>query len=125
MLKVGDETISFVNLIIATGSVPSGSPFEIEDGANVINSDGFLELKELPESAIIIGGGVIGLEFATVMANAGKEVTVIEAAPKVLPAMDKELAAVSKAVLENNIDAIYQKPEEDVTEIVIEDDENK
>jgi len=100
MLKVNDETISFVNLIIATGSVPSGSPFEIEDGANVINSDGFLELKELPESAVIIGGGVIGMEFATVMANAGKDVTVIEAATEVLPSMDKELAAVSKMALE-------------------------
>jgi len=100
MLKVNDEIISFVNLIIATGSVPSGSPFEIEDGANVINSDGFLELKELPESAVIIGGGVIGMEFATVMANAGKDVTVIEAATEVLPSMDKELAAVSKMALE-------------------------
>lgn len=100
MLKVGEETINFVNLIIATGSVPSGSPFEIENGANVINSDGFLELEELPESAVIIGGGVIGMEFATIMANAGKSVTVVEAANEVLPSMDTELAAVSKTVLE-------------------------
>lgn len=100
MLKVGDETVSFVNLIIATGSVPSGSPFEIEEGAKVIDSDGFLELKELPESAVIIGGGVIGMEFATVMANAGRSVTIVEAAPQVLPAMDSELAELSKSVLE-------------------------
>lgn len=99
-INVGDETISFVNLILATGSVPAGSPFEIEDGANVIDSDGFLELKELPDSAIIVGGGVIGMEFATILANAGKDVTIVEAAPQVLPAMDKDIASVSKSSLE-------------------------
>lgn len=109
MLKVGEETISFVNLIIATGSVPSGSPFEIADGANVINSDGFLSLEELPESAIIIGGGVIGMEFATIMANAGKEVTVVEAAPEVLPSMDAELAQLSKTVLQDAGVKFYTK----------------
>lgn len=99
-LKAGDETINFKNLILATGSVPSPNPFKVEEGSPLVNSDGFLQLKELPEKVLIVGGGVIGLEFATVLSEFGKEVIVVEATPGVLPNMDREIADFAKAGLE-------------------------
>ena len=99
-LKAGDETISFKNLIIATGSVPSPNPFKVEDGSPLVNSDGFLKLTELPDKVLIVGGGVIGLEFATILSEFGKDVMVVEATPGVLPNMDREVADFAKSGLE-------------------------
>ena len=99
-VKAGDETVTFKNLIIATGSVPAPNPFKVEEGAPLVNSDGFLELKKLPKKVLIVGGGVIGLEFATVLSEFESEVTVVEATPGVLPNMDREVADFAKSGLE-------------------------
>ncbi|MHB1629532.1 MAG: dihydrolipoyl dehydrogenase [Bacilli bacterium] len=78
--------------VIATGSRPrplSGLPF---DGARVISSDDALELWTLPKSILIIGGGVIGVEWASMFADFGVEVTVVEALPRILFQEDEEIA---------------------------------
>lgn len=99
-LLAGDEEIPFDNLIIATGSYPAPPPFPAGEGCPVLDSDGFLMLKEIPERVLIAGGGVIGIEFATILADLGKHVMVIEAMEQILPNMDAELAAFAQKVLE-------------------------
>jgi len=76
-----------------TGSVPSKvtHPPGI-DLPGVINSDGALSLDKLPKSILIIGGGVIGMEFAQVMKRMDVEVTVVEMMPQILPTEDEEIA---------------------------------
>lgn len=86
-------------VIIATGSVPALIPIEGIDLPGVLTSDGVFALEEMPESLVIIGGGVIGVEFATVYANLGAKVTIIEAMPKVLDMLDKEISQNLKMIL--------------------------
>lgn len=90
LIRIGDDTISGSQIIIATGSRPSTLPVP---GANVaITSDDFLQLEKLPESMVVIGGGVIGLEFAYIANSFGTEVTVIEYCKEILPFFDAEIA---------------------------------
>ena len=77
-------------IIIATGSKPITLP--IEGAELMLDSDAFLQLDTLPESLTVIGGGVIGLEFASVAAAYGCKVTVVERCREILPGMDAEVA---------------------------------
>ena len=80
--------------VLAAGSVPRTIPgFEI-DGRTVLTSDELLMLDSLPESAVVIGGGAIGCEFASMMADLGTQVTILEALPKILPGCDADIATV-------------------------------
>jgi dihydrolipoamide dehydrogenase len=79
-------------IIIATGSVPSSILVEGIDGSNVINSDDALEMDSLPESLVIIGGGVIGLEFAQIFKRMNVAVSVVEIMPQLLPTEDSDIA---------------------------------
>ncbi len=97
--KVEDKEYSAKNIILATGSEPSRVPIPGADKAGVMNSDGVLELTKLPESAVIIGGGVIGIEFATLMSAFGKKVTVVEMLPRILNEMDEDASATMKKLL--------------------------
>ena len=87
------------SVIIATGSVPSRPPFPGIDLPGVINSDGLLEIEKIPESMVIIGGGVIGMEFASIFSAFGTEVTVIEFMPRILPLVDKDIVTRLAATL--------------------------
>ena len=79
-------------ILIATGAEPSRPPIPGLDSEGVLTSDELLEkLESLPSSIVIIGGGVIGVEFATFFSDLGCEVTVIEALDRLLPNMDREL----------------------------------
>lgn len=78
-------------IIVATGSAPA-LPASIEGAANALTSDGLLELRELPASMVIVGGGVVGLEFASVFSAFGTDVTVVEFCPEILPGFDAEIA---------------------------------
>jgi dihydrolipoamide dehydrogenase len=81
-------------VVLATGSVPRSLPgFELE-GERIMSSDQFLDLSRLPSSAAVIGGGAIGCEFASLMADLGTQVTLLEALPKLLPGCDSEVVAV-------------------------------
>ncbi len=92
-ITASDEEYEAKNLIIATGSVPSIPPVKGSDGSGVYTSDDLLlnSGKEL-KSIVIIGGGVIGCECASIYLNLGCKVTIIEATEHILPPMDKEIA---------------------------------
>lgn len=99
-LIVGDKEVEFEHLIVATGSYPAPPPFKAEEGCPLVDSDGFLSLEVLPERVVIVGGGVIGIEFATILADIGKKVTIVEAQERILPGMDAELASFTQVELE-------------------------
>jgi len=90
----GDVQITGTNLILAAGSVPRTIPgFEV-DGTSIVTSDELLSLQTLPARAAVIGGGAIGIEFASMMADLGTQVTVLEAMPKIIPGVDPDAARV-------------------------------
>lgn len=89
------------NVIIATGSKPRSLKGLEIDGEVVITSDEALDLKQLPKSMIIVGGGVIGIEWASMLADFGVEVTVIEYADRILPTEDKEISKEMERLLSN------------------------
>lgn len=89
-VEVEGQRISARNILIATGSVPSRIPgFE---GEKVWTSDELLAAKACPKALTILGGGVIGVEFASVFAAFGVQVTLIEMMPHILPAMEADIA---------------------------------
>lgn len=89
-VRVDDALYTAPRIIVATGSAPAALP--VVGAGHALTSDGFLALDTLPPSAGIIGGGVIGLEFASILRSFGVDVTVIEAAPEILPQFDAEIA---------------------------------
>ncbi|MFC4404269.1 dihydrolipoyl dehydrogenase [Gracilibacillus xinjiangensis] len=80
------------NVIIATGSSPKTLPGITIDGELVITSDHALSMNKLPSSIVILGGGVIGIEWASFYQSVGVDVTLIEASDQILPNMDKDIA---------------------------------
>lgn len=94
------ETVVPANLIIATGSLPRTLPGLVPDGKHVLSSDEALVLEELPGSMIIVGGGVIGVEWASLLSDFGVEVTIVETADQLLPAEDEDVARELRKQLE-------------------------
>ncbi len=82
------------SVILASGSVPRTIPGFDVDGKLVLTSDEVLALDRLPASAVVIGGGAIGCEFASMMSDLGTQVTVLEALPKMLPGCDSDVVDV-------------------------------
>lgn len=78
-------------IVVATGANPSRPPISGIDSPEVWTSDELLAASDLPESAVVVGGGVIGVEFATLLAALGKKVTILEALSEILPGVDPEL----------------------------------
>src|SRR5438132_9722258 len=90
-VTVGDQSLTGKNIVIATGSAVSRIPLK---GAELtIDSDRILELREVPRRLAVIGGGVVGMEFAAMFAALGSKVTVLEMLPQVLPMVDSDLVA--------------------------------
>lgn len=89
--EAGIEKITAENIVLATGSIPSRVPIPGADLPGVVTSDELLSETALPERLVIIGGGVIGLEFASIYQAFGAEVTVIEMLPSLLPNIDDEI----------------------------------
>jgi dihydrolipoamide dehydrogenase len=81
------------DIVIATGSRPAVLPGFEPDGRAVVDSNGMLKIIEIPKRLVVIGAGAIGLEFATIFARLGSEVTVLELMEQVLPGMDHEVAS--------------------------------
>ena len=98
----GEHTIEFENAIIATGSAPADLPFAKADGETIINSNHALELNKLPESVVVIGGGVVGCEFAQAFARLGSKVTIVEMLPDLIANMEKEQSEILKRVLKRD-----------------------
>lgn len=101
------ETVVSKNLIIATGSRPRVLPGLEADGQLILNSDHALQLESLPESMLIVGGGVIGMEWASMLNDFGVKITVVEAASQILPAEDQEVARELRKLLEQRGVTIY------------------
>jgi glutathione reductase (NADPH) len=91
IIRVGDRRLEANHIVIATGSKPR--PLPIPGAELMITSDEMLSERELSASVIFVGGGVIALEFGHVYARAGSEVTILEALPQLLPAMDADAVA--------------------------------
>ncbi|HEV3478575.1 MAG TPA: dihydrolipoyl dehydrogenase [Gaiellaceae bacterium] len=89
----GGEDVTFKHAIIATGSYPIRPPIEGLDSPRCVDSTGLLEQTELPKRLVILGGGIIGCEFASIFRRFGSEVTIIEMLPKLIPMEDDDAAA--------------------------------
>jgi dihydrolipoamide dehydrogenase len=88
----GKQKLECSSIIVATGSEPASIPGLERDGVHVLDSTDALELDKVPESLAIIGGGYIGLEFASIFSAFGTDVTVIEMLPQLLSGQDKEIS---------------------------------
>ncbi len=106
-LKAGEEEISGENIYINVGTRPSAPPIDGIDRIQWLDSAGLLELKELPEHLLIIGGGYIGVEFAQVFKRLGSRVTIIQRGPQLMPNEDRDVAESIKEVLERENVEIY------------------
>lgn len=96
-VTVNGEELTADNIIIATGSRPAA--LDIPGAELAADSDSFLAMTEMPQRVAIIGGGVIGLEFASMLAAFGREVTVIEYCREILPAFDCDIAKRLRTML--------------------------
>ena len=90
----GDVELHGTNVLLASGSVPRLIPGFEREGTRIITSDEVFELQALPRTAVVIGGGAIGCEFASMMSDLGTEVTILEALPKIMPGCDDDIVRV-------------------------------
>ncbi len=91
-VDVNGKTFEAANILIATGSSPVRPPIPGMDKDGVVDSTGILALEKAPESLVVIGGGVIGCEFACFYGSIGVPVTVIEMLPEICPMIDPDIA---------------------------------
>jgi len=90
-VTVGDRVLKAKNIILASGSYAKSLP-GLEIGGRIMTSDEALEIDYVPSSAIVLGGGVIGVEFASVWRSFGADVTIVEALPNLVPNEDESLS---------------------------------
>lgn len=109
-------------VLIATGSSPKSLPFIEFDHNHILSSDDILSLETLPENLGIIGGGVIGLEFASLMIDLGVNVTVIEASERILPTESTQIASSLKNELTNRGVVFHENIQLDKDSILNNDD---
>jgi dihydrolipoamide dehydrogenase len=113
----GGEDITFKSAIVATGSAPLRPPIDGIDSELCVDSTGLLAQTEVPRRIVILGGGIIGCEFASALQRFGSEVTIVEMLPKLIPLEDddasKELAKqFKKRGIELNLETQCDKVEE-------------
>ncbi|KLE35852.1 dihydrolipoyl dehydrogenase [Aurantiacibacter luteus] len=99
-VKVGEETVTAKNVVIATGSSVTPLPGVEVDNANfvVVDSTGALELPKVPEHMVVIGAGVIGLELGSVWRRLGAKVTCVEYLDEILPGMDDDIRKEARKI---------------------------
>ncbi len=106
----GDEGVQTVyarNIIIATGSVPRSLPGIEIDGQTILTNNEILSLPAQPKSLAVIGAGAVGVEFASMFASFGTEVTLIEMLPRILPVEDEEISdALAKSFKKRRIETL-------------------
>lgn len=94
VITCGEEEFEAKNLLLCTGSEVSIPPIKGVDSTDYITSREALELEEVPQSIVVVGGGVIGMEFAGLFNTLGSKVSVVEMAPEILPPVDSEISAM-------------------------------
>jgi dihydrolipoamide dehydrogenase len=97
-VAVGEDVYTGDHVVLASGSVPRSLPGLTIDNNRVITSDDALQLDRVPSSAVILGGGVIGVEFASVWRSFGADVTIVEMAPQLLPLEEEASAKILQRV---------------------------
>jgi dihydrolipoamide dehydrogenase len=102
-----DNRLEFDHCILATGSRPMAIPGLEVDGDRVMNSGGALDLPDVPQRLLVVGGGYIGLEMGTVYAALGSKVTVVEMTDGLLPGADRDLVRPLSKRLEKQFEAIH------------------
>jgi dihydrolipoamide dehydrogenase len=105
----GSQTVSFDQCVIAAGSEPVKLPFIPHDDGRVIDSTGALELDGIPKRLLVIGGGIIGLEMATVYEALGSRITVVELMDQIIPGADRDIVKPLHKRLEGRYEAIHLK----------------
>jgi len=95
----GEKRIKAKKIIVATGSSPATLPIKGMDEDTVITSTQALDIEDIPENFLIIGGGVIGIEFATIYSSLGSKVTIVELLPRILPGEDAELSGKLRQIM--------------------------
>jgi len=113
--KDGSQSISFDNALIAAGSSVFKIPGFPYDDERLMDSTGALELADVPKRLLVIGGGIIGLEMATVYDALGSEITVVEFMDNLIPGCDKDLVRPLNKIISKRYKAIYLNTK--VTEI--------
>ncbi|CAH9062882.1 Dihydrolipoyl dehydrogenase [Pseudoalteromonas sp. CIP111854] len=111
-------TVTFDNAIIAAGSQPVNLPFIPEDD-RVIDSTGALELKDVPEKLLVLGGGIIGLEMGTVYRALGSQIDVVEFADQLVPAADKDVIKIYQRYVKDKFNVMLSTK---VTAVEAKDD---
>ncbi|HID80754.1 MAG TPA: dihydrolipoyl dehydrogenase [Chromatiales bacterium] len=101
------QTIAFNDCIIAAGSQVTKLPFIPWDDPRVMDSTDALELEEIPKNLLVVGGGIIGLEMATVYDALGANVTVVELSPGLMPGVDRDLIRLFERSIKKRYDNIY------------------
>ena len=106
-------------MILASGSRPLVFPAFPFDGTHILSSNDALTLKTIPESILIIGGGVIGCEFAFIFKALGSQVTVVEALPRVigLPSVDEDCSTILQREMKKKKISLYLDKTVEKTEI--------
>lgn len=101
-------TINFDNAIIAAGSEPVSLPFIPQDDARVIDSTGALEMKDIPEKMLVLGGGIIGLEMGTVYRALGSQIDVVEFLDQLIPAADKDIIKIYQKYVKDKFNVMLE-----------------
>lgn len=92
----GSQTIKAKNIVLATGSAPVELPFLKFDGKQVVSSDDAIAFDEIPEKLIVVGGGAIGLELASVWSRIGSQVTIVEFLPTIAAGSDEDISKIAE-----------------------------
>ncbi|HJP41909.1 MAG TPA: NAD(P)/FAD-dependent oxidoreductase, partial [Gammaproteobacteria bacterium] len=105
-----EQALSFEQCIIAVGSNPTTLSF-LPDDPRIIDSTDALELSTIPNKMLIIGGGIIGLEMATIYSSLGTSVSIVELTETLMPGVDRDLVTPLEKYLEKKCDHIYKGAE--------------
>ena len=106
-IEVDGKSIEFTHCIVAVGSSPASLPFLPDDDPRVMDSTGALEIEEVPERLLVIGGGIIGLEMSTVYDALGSKVTVAELTNQLIPGCDADLVKPLHKRIAGRYEAIH------------------
>lgn len=106
--KDGKTTITFDNAIIAAGSEPVSLPFIPKDDDRVIDSTGALEMADVPEKMLVLGGGIIGLEMGTVYRALGSQIDVVEFLDQLVPAADKDIIKIYQKYVKDKFNVMLE-----------------
>ena len=120
----GGEDVTFKHAIIATGSFPLRPPIEGLDSERCVDSEGLLAQTEVPKRLVVLGGGIIGCEFASILRRFGSEVTIVEMLPALIPAEDADaqkelLKQFKKRGIEVHLESQCTKVEEQGDGLVV------